>query len=124
MCEVCTSRRQTNFAKKHFVRWILLSVITIWLLIYLVNRTLLLKIWWGAQHSAQTEARYGYVSVIIGGALTWLSLVCLATRHDPIFGDWDKDAASPISSALGVVLGILLLICGAINLTNAAKRDE
>jgi hypothetical protein len=64
------------------------------------------------------------MSVIMGSALTWLSLVCLATRHDPIFGDWDRDAASPKLSALGVVLGILLLICGAINLTTAAKRDE
>jgi hypothetical protein len=106
------------------VRWILLSVITIWFLSYVVNRTLLLKIWWGANHSAQTEARRGYVSVILGGALAWLSLVCLAIGHDPIFGDWDKDAASPKLSALGVVLGILLLISGAINLTNAAKRDE
>jgi len=106
---------------KPFVRWILLSVITIWFLIYLVNRTLLLKIWWGTQ---QTGTRCGYASVIIGGALTWLSLVCLVIRHDPIFGDWDKDAASPNLSALGVVLGILLLISGAINLTNAAKRDE
>ena len=107
--------------KKPFVRWILLSVITIWFLIYLVNRTLLLKIWWGTQ---QTGTRCGYASVIIGGGLTWLSLVCLTIRHDPIFGDWNKDAASPNLSALGVVLGILLLISGAINLTNAAKRDE
>jgi hypothetical protein len=122
MCEVWTSRRQIDFAKKQpFVRWILLSVITIWFLIYLVNRTLLLKIWWGTQ---QTGTRCGYTSVTIGGALTWLSLVCLATHHDPIFGNWDRDAASPKLLALGIVLGILLLISGAINLTNAAKRDE